>query len=67
MNELNFIKGEPAPDGVHDTVEFQEWKNPVYWARRRAIHDAFEKLAPVVFAILLFLAFFAIGYIETNF
>lgn len=58
-----FIK-ENAPDGVHETIEFNEWKDPAYWLKRRARRAFLENIAPVLIVLGTVAAFAIIGIIE---
>ena len=59
-----FIKGQPANDGIHETVNFNEYKSPEYWMRRRAIRTFVENLAPIVIVAGTLVAFLILGYLE---
>ena len=64
MNQQNFIKGANAPDGIHETVEFNEWQTPAYWMKRRARRAIIENLAPFGIVVGTLVAFLILGYIE---
>lgn len=53
-----------ANDGIHDNIEFNEYKDPAYWMRRRAIRAFMENVAPVGIVLLTLAAFVIMGYIE---
>lgn len=53
-----------ANDGIHDKIEFNEYKDPAYWMRRRAIRAFMENVAPVGIVLLTLAAFVIMGYIE---
>lgn len=53
-----------APDGIHENIEFNEYKDPAYWMRRRAIRAFMENVAPVGIVLLTLAAFVIMGYIE---
>lgn len=61
-----FMKGINAPDGIHDRIEFNEYKDPSYWMRRRAVRAFMENLAPIGIVLGTFLAFLVLGYIEVG-
>jgi hypothetical protein len=58
-----FIK-ENAPDGVHDNIEFNEYKDPAYWLKRRARRAFIEAVAPAAICVGTLVAFLILGYIE---
>ena len=49
---------------MNDKIEFNEYKDPAYWMRRRAIHAFMQNVAPVGIVLLILLAFLIMGYIE---
>lgn len=61
-----FMKGINAPDGIHDRIEFNEYKDPSYWMRRRAIRAFIENVGPAVIVVATLLAFLVMGYLELN-
>lgn len=60
-----FIKGN-APDGIHESIEFNEYKNPAYWLKRRARRAIIENLAPFGIVVGTLVAFLILGYIEVG-
>lgn len=64
----NFIRNA-APDGIHDKIEFNEFRSAEYWTAcwKRRMRRAFvmEKLAPYAIVIGTVAAFIAVGYIES--
>lgn len=67
MNGHNFIKGANAPDGIHETVEFNEYKDTAYWLKRRARRAFINNVAPFGIVVGTLLAFLILGYIELDF
>ena len=63
-NAQTFIRGTNAPDGIHETVNFNEYKSPEYWMRRRAIRAFIENLAPIGIVAGTLVAFLILGYLE---
>lgn len=65
----NFIRNTPAQDGIHDNIEFNEFRSAEYWTDfwKRRMRRAFvmEKLAPYAIVIGTVAAFIAVGYIES--
>jgi hypothetical protein len=61
MNE--FIK-ENAPDGVHDNIEFNEYRNPEYWMKRRMRRAFMENVVPALIVVLTFVAYVIIAAID---
>lgn len=63
-----FIRND-APDGIHDNIEFNEFRSAEYWTAywERRMRRAFvmEKLAPYAIVLGTVAAFIAIGYIES--
>lgn len=66
MKEPEFIKGTNAPDGIHDNIEFNEYKDPAYWLKRRALRAFIENLAPFGIVVGMLVAFLILGLIEVN-
>lgn len=63
MAQNEFIR-DAAPDGIHESIEFNEYKDPAYWLKRRAIRAFWNHVAPVGICVGMFLAFVIMGYIE---
>ena len=65
-NAQTFIRGSHAPDGIHEDgpVNFNEYKSPKYWMRRRAIRAFIENLGPVLICVGTLLVYLVLGYIE---
>ena len=59
-----FMKGVNAPDGIHDNIEFNEYKDPAYWLKRRARRAIIENLAPFGIVVGMLVTFLILGYIE---
>lgn len=57
---------DAAPDGIHDNIEFNEYKTPEYWLKRRARRAIIENLAPFGIVVGTLLAFLILGYIEVG-
>lgn len=57
-----------ADDGIHETVEFNEYRSAEYWtafwARRTRRAFVMEKLAPYIIVLGTVAAFLAVGYME---
>ena len=64
MDEQTNFTREHDDDGIHDRIEFNEYKNPAYWMRRRTIHAFMHNVAPFGIVLLTLLAFFIMGFIE---
>lgn len=60
---------DAADDGIHETVEFNEYRSAEYWtdlwARRTRRAFVMEKLAPYLIVLGTVVAFLAIGYMES--
>ena len=66
MAQNEFIRNTAAPDGIHDNIEFNEYKDPAYWLKRRARRALIENLAPVGICVGFLVAFLILGYIEVS-
>lgn len=57
-----------ADDGIHETVEFNEFRSAEYWtdlwARRMRRAFLMEKIAPCLIVLGTLMAFLVVGYIE---
>ena len=64
----NFVRNA-APDGIHDNIEFNEFRSAEYWTacRKRRMRRAFvlNKMAPYMIVLGIIAAFIAVGYIES--
>ena len=58
-----------ADDGIHETVEFNEYRSAeywtAYWARRTRRAFVLDKLAPYLIVLGTVVAFLVIGYMES--
>ena len=58
-----------ADDGIHETVEFNEFRSAEYWtafwSRRMRRAFVLEKLAPYFIVLGIVAAFLFIGYMES--
>lgn len=65
----NFIRNTTANDGIHDNIEFNEFRSAEYWTAcwKRRMRRAFvlNKMAPYLIVIGTVAAFIAVGYIES--
>lgn len=66
MAQQKFIRNTPAPDGIHENIEFNEYKTPEYWLKRRARRAFIEAVAPAAICVGMLLAFLIVGYIEVG-
>lgn len=57
---------DAAPDGIHENIEFNEYKDPAYWLKRRARRAIIENLAPFGIVVGTLVAFLILGYIEVS-
>lgn len=59
-----------APDGIHENIEFNEYRSAeywtAYWARRVRREFILEKLAPYIIVLGTVVAFLVIGYMERS-
>jgi hypothetical protein len=60
---------DAADDGIHETVEFNEYRSAEYWtafwSRRMRRAFVLEKLAPYLLVLGIVVAFLVIGYMES--
>jgi len=56
-----------ADDGIHENIEFNEYKGPAYWLKRRALRAFIENLAPFGIVVGTLVAFLILGFIEVGF
>lgn len=60
---------DAADDGIHETVEFNEFRSAeywtAYWARRTRRAFVLDKLAPYLLVLGIVAAFLFIGYMES--
>mgnify|MGYP003397590293 CR=1 FL=1 len=66
MAQQEFIRNTAAPDGIHENIEFNEYKDPAYWLKRRARRALIENLAPFGIVVGTLVAFLILGYIEVS-
>ena len=66
MAQQEFIRNTAAPDGIHENIEFNEYKDPAYWLKRRARRALIENLAPFGIVVGTLVAFLPLGYIEVS-
>ena len=64
MAQNEFTRHTAAHDGIHDNIEFNEYKDPAYWLKRRARRALIESLAPFGIVVGTLVAFLILGYIE---
>lgn len=66
MAQNEFTRNTAAPDGIHENIEFNEYKDPAYWLKRRARRAIIENLAPFGIVVGTLVAFLILGYIEVG-
>lgn len=54
-----------APDGIHDAIEFNEFRSPKWWSARRHRQWLADRIAPYLIAALLLGGFIGAGAIDT--
>jgi len=59
-----FVRNANAPDGIHELIEFNEYKSPKWCSERRLRRELIEKLAPYAIVVMTVAAFCIIGIIE---
>jgi hypothetical protein len=69
MDSMNFVRRSPAPDGIHDTVYFNEYHNAKWWTeralRRHLVRKIADRLAPLAVVALIVAAFAAVSILES--
>lgn len=61
-----FVKGTNAPDGIHENIVFNEYKDPSYWLKRRTRRAFIENVGPILIVVGTLVAFLLLGYIEVG-
>ena len=65
---MNFERNIKAPDGIHEVIEFNEYRSAEYWtafwARRMRRAFVMEKIAPYLIVLGTIMAFLVVGYME---
>jgi hypothetical protein len=51
---------------MNEKIEFNEYKDPAYWLRRRARRAFIEAVAPAAIVVGTLVAFLILGYIEVG-
>lgn len=59
-----FVKNTNAPDGIHDNVEFNEYRSARWWTARMHREWLLDRIAPFGIAVGMVLAFAIIGTME---
>ena len=62
--KMQNFEHSPAPDGIHDTVAFNEYRSPRWWSARRHREWLLDRVAPWLFAAMLFGAFAFAGWVD---
>lgn len=63
MAQNEFTRND-APDGIHDNIEFNEYKSPRWWSERRHRQWLINRLAPYALIVLMVAAFCIVGMLE---
>lgn len=68
MDSMDFVRRSPAPDGIHDTVYFNEYHDAKWWTeralRRHISRKVADRLAPLAVAALIVAAFVTVSILE---
>jgi hypothetical protein len=51
---------------MNENIEFNEYKDPAYWLKRRARRAFIEAVAPAAIVVGTLVAFLILGYIEVG-
>jgi hypothetical protein len=51
---------------MNEKIEFNEYKDPAYWLKRRARRAFIEAVAPAAIVVGTLVAFLILGYIEVS-
>lgn len=59
-----FIRNTAAPDGIHETIAFNEYRSAKWWSERRLRQRLINRLAPYALIVLMVAAFCIVGMLE---
>jgi hypothetical protein len=59
-----FVKRENAPDGIHDRIEFNEYRNAKWWTAKMHRQWLLDKVAPYIIVLGAIASFFIMGVLE---
>lgn len=59
-----FIRNTAAPDGIHDNIEFNEYRNPKWWTEQRHREWLMERLMPFAIVAGALIGFCIVGFVE---
>ena len=59
-----FIRNTAAHDGVHDSIEFNEYRNPKWWSGQRNREALMERLMPFAIVAGALIGFCIVGLVE---
>ncbi len=55
---------DAAPDGIHETVEFNEYRKPKWWSEQRHREWLIERLMPFAIVAGALIGFCVVGIVE---
>lgn len=62
---MNNFEHSHAPDGIHETIAFNEYRSSRWWSARRHREWLLDKVAPWLFSALLFGTFAFAGWVDS--
>lgn len=61
---MNFERNIAAPDGIHDNIEFNEYRSAKWWTEQALRRQLIDKLAPFGIVAGAIIAFCMVGLVE---
>lgn len=61
---MDFERKVNAPDGVHDMIQFNEYRNAKWWTEQRCRRELIDKVAPLAIIAGTLLSFVIMAHIE---
>lgn len=61
---MYFERNIAAPDGIHDNIEFNEYRNAKWWTDQRCRRELLDKVAPLAIIAGTLLSFVIMAHIE---
>ena len=61
---MDFERKVNAPDGVHDMIQFNEYRNAKWWTEQRCRRELLDKVAPLAIIAGTLLSFVIMAHIE---
>lgn len=61
---MNFERNMNAPDGIHEVVEFNEYKSALWWEKHRRRSELLNRIMPFAITAFIVIGFCIVGYME---